>query len=299
MTFTESLQIERIAGIARQRHLVDPSLTLVFGQKTGCSGGFRTVDRRRHFFLVALTHRVVLQIVGSGKALGAADRPGDRRGVQRKFLLDLVENFVRIAAFAIHLVDEGNDRNIAHAANFEELERARFDTLGGIDDHDRAVDGGQRAVGIVGEVLVAGRIKQIEDAILVLEGHDRSDHRNAAIALDIHPVGARLDTVLLGLDLTRKLDRSAEQQQLFGQCGFTGVGMRDDREGTALGDRMVGRRHREGSNSIRKGCAPSISRRLCSRWLIARRCARYGVRRVLCANNAPFISCELTMAAVW
>ncbi|MGO8381439.1 hypothetical protein ACC745_38380, partial [Rhizobium ruizarguesonis] len=40
--------------------------------------------------------------------------------------------------------------NIAHAADFEKLQRARLDTLGGIDDHEGGVDGGQRAIGVVG-----------------------------------------------------------------------------------------------------------------------------------------------------
>ena len=39
--------------------------------------------------------------------------PGDRRGVERQRLLDFVDELKRVAAFAIHLVDEGNDRDIA------------------------------------------------------------------------------------------------------------------------------------------------------------------------------------------
>ena len=91
----------------------------------------------------------------------------------------------------------------------------------------------QRAVGVVGKVLVAGRVEQVEDVVAILEGHHRGDDRDAALALDLHPVGARLHAVLLGLDLAGQLDRAAEQQQLFGQRRLAGVGVRDDRESAA------------------------------------------------------------------
>ena len=42
----------------------------------------------------------------------------------------------------------------------------------------------------------------------------------------------------LGADLSGELDRAAEQQQLFGQRGLAGVGMRDDREGAPPGNRI-------------------------------------------------------------
>jgi hypothetical protein len=34
------------------------------------------------------------------------------------------------------------------------------------------------------------------------------------------------------LHFVRQLDRPAKQQQLFGQCGLAGVGVRNNREGT-------------------------------------------------------------------
>ena len=177
-------------------------------------------------------------MIGAGEGLAAADRPGDRRGVERQLLLDLVQDLEGVAAFAVHLVDEGDDRDVAQPADFEQLQRARLDALGGVDDHDGGIDRRQRAIGVVGEVLVAGRIEQVEDIVAIFEGHHRGDDRDAALALDLHPVGARLDAVLLGLDLAGKLDRAAEQQQLFGQRGLAGVGVRDNSKGAAAGDRL-------------------------------------------------------------
>ena len=52
------------------------------------------------------------------------------------------------------------------------------------------IDRGERAVGILRKILVARRVEQFEHAAGVLEGHHRGDHRDAALALDAHPVGA-------------------------------------------------------------------------------------------------------------
>jgi len=55
-----------------------------------------------------------------------------------------------------------------------------------------------------------------------------------------------LRPLALGLDLARKIDGAAEQQQFLGQRGLAGVRMRDDRKGTPardlLGERRAGRR---------------------------------------------------------
>ena len=236
MALAEGVDVERPAGLARQLQLLDEGVALVLRQQAGDAVGIGAVDRGAFLFLVALAHGILGQMIGAGKGLAPADRPGDRRGVERQLLLDLVEDLERIAAFAVHLVDEGDDRDVAQAADLEQLQRARLDALGGVDDHDRGIDRRQRAVGVVGEILVAGRVEQVEDVVAILEGHHRGDDRNAALALDLHPVGARLDAVLLGLDLAGKLDGAAEQQQLFGQRRLAGVRVRDDREGAAARD---------------------------------------------------------------
>ena len=132
---------------------------------------------------------------------------------------------------AVELVDEGDDRDVAQPADLEQLPGARLDALGGVDHHHRGIDRGQRAVGVLGEVLVARRVEQVEDQVVVFEGHHRGDDRDAALALDRHPVGLGRAAVALGLDVAGELDRAAEQQQLLGQRGLAGVRMRDDGEG--------------------------------------------------------------------
>ena len=51
--------------------------------------------------------------------------------------LDLVHEVERVAAVAVHLVDEGDDRDVAQPADLEELAGLGLDALGGVDDHDR------------------------------------------------------------------------------------------------------------------------------------------------------------------
>jgi hypothetical protein len=175
-------------------------------------------------------HAVVDEIVGALEGRARAGRPGHGRHVERQRRGDLVEELDRVLGLAVHLVDEGDDRHVAQAADLEQLAGARLDALGGVDHHDRGVDGGQRAVGVLGEVLVAGRVEQVEHRAAVLEVHHRGGDRDAALLLDLHPVRAGAPGLAAGLHRPRDVDGAAEQQQLLGQGRLAGVRVGDDRE---------------------------------------------------------------------
>src|SRR5439155_2912008 len=115
-------------------------------------------------------------------------------------------------------------------APLEQLPGLLLDAARRVEHHDCAVDRGQRAIGVLAEILVAGRVQQIVDAAVMLEGHHRRADRDAALALDRHPVRAGAPALAARLHLAGKLDRAAEQQQLFGQRRLAGVGVRDDRK---------------------------------------------------------------------
>src|SRR6516225_11179045 len=72
-------------------------------------------------------HAAVFDIDRADEIAAAPDRPGDRRGVERERLFDLVDQVERVAALAIHLVDERDDRDVAQPAHFEQLAGARLD----------------------------------------------------------------------------------------------------------------------------------------------------------------------------
>ncbi len=116
------------------------------------------------------------------------------------------------------------------------LHRALLDALGTVDDHECRIDRRQSPVGIFREILVARRVEQIDDAVAVGELHHRGGDRDAALLLEAHPVGGRMTCRLAPLDGASHLDGAAEQQQLLGQRGLAGVGVRDDGEGTSTPD---------------------------------------------------------------
>jgi hypothetical protein len=114
----------------------------------------------------------------------------------------------------------------------------RLDALAGIDDQQRAVDGGHRAADLVGEVDMAGRVDEVEDvglAVLRLVGQPdglRLDG-DAALALDFH----RVEHLLLHL---AQLQPARALDQPVGQGRLAVVDMRDDGE---IADVIEGRGH--------------------------------------------------------
>ena len=132
--------------------------------------------------------RCCAQVDHAVEALAHAHRPGEGHHGHAQLALDLVHQVQRVAHLAVHLVDEGDDRRVARAADLEQAPRLRLDAVGRVDHHQRRVHGGQHAVGVFGEVLVAGRVEQVDDAVAVLHLHHRTRDRDAALLLDLHPV---------------------------------------------------------------------------------------------------------------
>ena len=224
-----AVEIERLARLGHQSEFFLDRADVEIGIAPGefgdvdllCGTGLGTAALEQ-------AHAAVGDVVGAEEIATTADWPGHRRRVERQCLFDFIEQLERIAALAVHLVDEGDDGNVPEAADLEQLSRPRFDALGRVDHHDGGIDRGQGAVGVLGKVLVAGRIQQVEHQAFEFKRHHRGDDRNAALALDLHPVRTRVATFALGLDLTGEVDGTAEQQQFLGQRGLAGVGMRDD-----------------------------------------------------------------------
>ena len=105
------------------------------------------------------------QVIDAGEIAAHADGPGHGRGADLEHALDFIEQLDGRPAFAIQLVDEGHDGRVAHAADLHQLDGPLFDALGAVDDHERAIDRGERAIGVFGEVLVARRVEQVDDLV--------------------------------------------------------------------------------------------------------------------------------------
>ena len=125
---------------------------------------------------------------------------------------------------------------MAQGADLEQLDGLGLNALGGVDDHDRRVRCHQGAVGILREVLMARGVQNVHALACVVELQHRRGDRDAALFLDVHPVGHGVLCALLALDRACLIDGSAVQQQLFGQRRFAGVGVADDRKRPAALD---------------------------------------------------------------
>ena len=169
-------------------------------------------------------------VVHALKILAAADGPVHRVGLDAQNFLDVLHQFKRVAGFAVHLVDEGKDGDVAQGANFEQFDGLCLNALGRVDDHDGAVGGHQGAVGILGEVLVAGGVQDVDALALVVELQNRRCNADSALFLNVHPVRDSVFGALLALHGAGGLDGPTVEQEFFGQCSFTGVGVRDDRK---------------------------------------------------------------------
>ena len=209
----------------------------VFGQ-FGIVQTFQ-LDRLGDLVPVGTVHQfqpVVDHVVGAKEIATNPDGPGRRRDVNRQIFLNFVNNLERVAAFAVHLVTEGQDGQIAQAADLEQLLRLAFNTLRTVNHHHSRVDSGQRAIGVFGKVRVTGGVDKVEAILAEIKGHRRSRDRDTAVFFHLHKVRPRAAGFTLGTDLTGHLDRPAEKQELFGQRRLTRVGVRDDRKGTAPRD---------------------------------------------------------------
>ena len=100
------------------------------------------------------------------------------------------------------------------------------------------IDGGEGAVGILRKVLMARRVQEIKHATTIFEGHHRGDDRNTTLTFDSHPIRASLTPVRLGANFTRKLNRTAEKQELLGERRLARVGVGNDGKGSPPGDRI-------------------------------------------------------------
>ncbi len=168
-----------------------------------------------------------------------ADRPNERKRRDAELALDLVEQVERLSPRPVHLVDEREDRKPPEPGYLVEFSRLRLDAVRRVDEHHDAICGGERPVGVFAEVLVAGRVEQVDDVVLVIELQDRRRDRDTALLLDLHPVRSRMTFVPARRDGPGQSDGSAIQEQLFGQGRLACVGMRDDRKGPPSPDLVL------------------------------------------------------------
>ena len=159
----------------------------------------------------------------TGHVSGASGRPS--------VSVEVVDHPERLHAGPVVLVHERDQRDAARPGDLEELLGLRLDAAGGVDQDHGGVDRGQHPQRVLGEVLVARGVEQVEDDALVLEAQHGGGDRDAAAALEVHPVRRRRLLPPARGDRPRLADRARVQQQLLGEGGLARVRVRDDGEG--------------------------------------------------------------------
>ena len=196
------------------------------------------LDALGHHLLVGGEEVEVLlvDVVDALELLADVDGPAERTDVDFELRLQLVEDVEGVAPLAVELVDKDDNGRVAHAAHLHELAGLGLHALGHVDDDDDAVDRREGAVGVLGKILVAGGVENVYLVVAVVEAHDRGGYRDATLFLDLHPVGCSGLFDFVRLDRPGNVDGTAEKQQLFGEGGFTGIGVADDGECSAFTD---------------------------------------------------------------
>ena len=212
--------VPQLGGLFRAQHLV---------QRRILQGNLHGVHLLAPGFAREEENPLLFPVVDTGKLLAAADGPVDGVGVDTQFPLYLLAQLQGVTGLTVHLVDKGKNGDVPQGADLEQLPGLRLHALGAVDDHDGAVSSHQGPVSVLGEVLMAGGIQNVDAEAVVLELHHGAGDGNAALLFDLHPVGGG-SLGPLALDLAGLRDGAAVKQELFRQCGLTGVRVRNDSE---------------------------------------------------------------------
>lgn len=239
----KTLEPPRRAGMRRCRSRGTPLYQLqVVAQARRVVGAYAFVDLGRVdvVYFHALGHGLLrrseqvqtlaVYIVHALEAGADVDGPGQRAYAYLQFLFQLVKNLERVAALAVQLVDEDYDGRVAHTAHFHQAACLGLHALGHVHHDDDRIHRRQGAERILGKVLVARGVQDVDLIVAVVEAHHGGGHGDAALLLYLHPVGGGGLLYLVALYGSGHVDGASEQQQLFGQGRLAGVGVRDDGE---------------------------------------------------------------------
>ena len=110
-----------------------------------------------------------LPVINALKINAVADRPVHRKRADAEHALQFVEQLQRIFHRPVALVHERENRHATLPADLEQLSRLRFDAFRGINHHHHRIHGGQHAISVLGKILVAGRVEQVDAIAVVVE----------------------------------------------------------------------------------------------------------------------------------
>ena len=131
-----------------------------------------------------------------------------------------------VGAGPVDLVDEQQRRDAEPLQRAHQDAGLRLHPLDRGEHEHRPVEDGQRALDLGDEVGVAGGVDDVDGQVAERERDDGGTDGDAASALERQGVGLGGP----GVDGSGVVDDSREVEEPLGQCGLTGVDMRQDAE---------------------------------------------------------------------
>ena len=177
---------------------------------------------------------MLVDVVNAFELGSDVDWPAQRAHVDFQFGFKFVEDVERVASLAVEFVDENDNRGVAHAAHLHEFASLLLNAFSHVHHDDYAIDSGERAVGVLGKVLVTRSVEDVNLVVAVVESHNRCGNRNAALLFDFHPVGGGCFAYFVRFHGTSHVNGATEEEELFGKSGLTGIGVRDNGECASL-----------------------------------------------------------------
>ena len=114
-------------------------------------------------------HAPVLPVINPLKISVGSDRPVHGIRCDPENVFNFLEQIKWIFRGAVHFIDESKNRNAAHFTNVKQFYGLRLYALRAVDQHDRTVRGHQRPVRVLGKVLMARRIQNVDAIMIVFE----------------------------------------------------------------------------------------------------------------------------------
>ncbi len=128
-------------------------------------------------------HQFRLPVIDALELEAVANGPVHRERADAEHALQFIEQRERVFHRAVAFVHEREDGHAALAADLEQLARLRLDAPGRVNHHHHRIHGGEHTVGVLGKILVARRVEQVEAVAVVIELQHRGADRDAALLL--------------------------------------------------------------------------------------------------------------------
>ena len=115
---------------------------------------------------------VLVNVKDALEACTLVDRPGKRTHFYLEFLFQFVEQFKGVTTFAVHLVDEDDNGGVPHAAYLHQFASLSLHTFCTVHYYDGRIYCRKGAIGILAEVLVTRRVKNVHLVVAIVKLHD-------------------------------------------------------------------------------------------------------------------------------